>query len=80
MEEILNKIIEIDNNAKAIIKEENDKRINRVYLTPKALEIKDEFLSSINAWENTLTSNLSYAEKEQALTLLKKITYNITHK
>ena len=62
------------------VKEKNDKRINRVYLTPKALEIKDEFLSSINAWENTLTLNLSYAEKEQALTLLKKITYNITHK
>ena len=62
------------------VKDKNDKRINRVYLTPKSLEIKDEFLSSINAWENTLTSNLSYAEKEQALTLLKKITYNITHK
>ena len=62
------------------VKYKNYKRINRVYLTPKALEIKDEFLSSINAWENTLTSNLSYAEKEQALTLLKKITYNITHK
>ena len=62
------------------VKDKNDKRINRVYLAPKALEIKDEFLSSINAWENTLTSNLSYAEKEQALTLLKKITYNITHK
>ena len=62
------------------VKDKNDKRINRVYLTPKALEIKDEFLSTINAWENTLTSNLSYAEKEQALTLLKKITYNITHK
>lgn len=62
------------------VKDKNDKRINRVYLTPKALEIKDEFLSSINAWENTLTSNLSYAEKEQALTLLKRITYNITHK
>ena len=62
------------------VKDKNDKRINRVYLTPKALEIKDEFLSSINAWENTLTSNLSYAEKAQALTLLKKITYNITHK
>lgn len=62
------------------VKDKNDKRINRVYLTPKALEIKDEFLSSINAWENTITSNLSYAEKEQALTLLKKITYNITHK
>lgn len=62
------------------VKDKNDKRINRVYLTPKALEIKDEFLSSINTWENTLTSNLSYAEKEQALTLLKKITYNITHK
>ena len=62
------------------VKDKNDKRINRVYLTPKALEIKDEFLSSINAWDNTLTSNISYAEKEQALTLLKKITYNITHK
>ena len=62
------------------VKDKNDKRINRVYLTPKAIEIKDEFLSSINAWENTLTSNLSYAEKEQAVTLLKKITYNITHK
>ena len=61
------------------VKDKNDKRINRVYLTPKALEIKDEFLSSINAWENTLTSNLSYSEKEQALTLLKKITYKITH-
>ena len=62
------------------VKDKNDKRINRVYLTPKALEIKDEFLSSINAWENTLTSNLSYAVKEQALTLLKKITCNRTHK
>ena len=62
------------------VKDKNDKRINRVYLTPKALEIKDEFLSSINAWENTLTSNLSYAEKEQALTLLQKITNNIIHK
>ena len=62
------------------VKDKNDKMINRVYLTPKALEVKDEFLSSINAWENTLTLNLSYAEKEQALTLLKKITYNITHK
>ena len=26
------------------VKDKNDKRINRVYLTPKALEIKDEFL------------------------------------
>ena len=30
------------------VKDKNDKRINRVYLTPKVLEIKDEFLSSIN--------------------------------
>ena len=92
-QEELTKILNIDKGttAKSIkkletegfvmrVKDKNDKRINRVYLTPKALEIKDEFLSSINAWENTLTSNLSYAEKEQALTLLKKITYNITHK
>ena len=62
------------------VKDKNDKRINRVYLTPKALEIKDEFLLSINSWENMLTSNLSDAEKEQALALLKKITHNLTHK
>ena len=62
------------------VKDKNDKRINRVYLTPKALEIKDEFLLSISSWENTLTSNLSDAEKEQTLTLLKKITNNITYK
>ena len=64
--EILN--IDIGTTAKSIkkletegfvmrVKDKNDKRINRVYLTPKALEIKDEFLSSINAWENTLTLN-----------------------
>ncbi|MCQ2969224.1 MAG: MarR family transcriptional regulator [Clostridium sp.] len=62
------------------IKDKNDKRINRIYLTPKALEIKDEFLLSINLWENMLTSNLSNIEKEQTLLLLKKITNNIIQK
>ena len=66
-----------DENLVIRVKDKNDKRINRVYLTPKALDIKDEFLASIDFWESTLTGNLSDAEKAQTLILLQKITNNI---
>lgn len=62
------------------VKDIKDKRINKIYLTEQALNIKDEFLSILANWENTLTANLSDKEKNDTLIILKKITYNIINK
>ena len=61
-------------------KDENDKRINRIYLTRQALDIKEEFLSIISNWEDALTATLSEEEKNDTLIILKKITNNIINK
>lgn len=69
MEEILNKIIEIDNNAKAIVNEEKNKKeniediIEQEFKTQKTvidLEYKDE----INKKRNEKTAQLEERKRE----------------
>lgn len=50
-----------------------DKRANVIKLTPKALEIKDEFLGVFKLWEKQITEVLNEEEREKTLNLLKKI-------
>lgn len=91
-QEELSDLINIDKGttAKAIKKLEEvgyirrtkdlaDKRINRIYLTEKALSIKDEFLDTLTKWENILTSDLTEDEITQGLKILNKLTKNITN-
>ena len=75
MEEILNKIIEIDNNAKAIIKEENDKRINieeeieEEFNTQKVvidLEYKDEITKEYYRINKTLQYKPEYESEYES--------------
>lgn len=88
-QEMLSEMINIDKGttAKAItkleqlelvtrVKDEKDKRTNKIFLTPKALEIKDEFYEILNSWENTITTNLTEDEVELGLKILKKMSNN----
>lgn len=90
-QEKLSELINIDKGttAKAIKKLEelgyvernkdiSDKRVNKIYLTEKALEIKDEFLASLMKWEDMLTSNLSEEEILYGLKILNKLTKNVS--
>lgn len=90
-QEKLSELINIDKGttAKAIKKLEelgyvernkdiSDKRVNKIYLTEKALEIKNEFLTSLNKWENMLTSNLTDEEILYGLKILNKLTKNVS--
>lgn len=90
-QEKLSELINIDKGttAKAIKKLEelgyvernkdiSDKRVNKIYSTEKALEIKDEFLASLTKWEDILTSNLSDEEILYGLKILNKLTKNVS--
>lgn len=61
-------------------KDSEDKRINRIYLTNKALEIKEEFLEGLMKWEDMLTSDLSDEEILYGLKILNKLTNNVSKK
>ncbi|SDE36609.1 DNA-binding transcriptional regulator, MarR family [Paenibacillus sp. UNCCL117] len=55
---------------------ESDKRFNRVFLTPKALEIKDEVRGVLSDWRSLLTEGLSENDKELVWTLLERMGEN----
>lgn len=92
-QEALSRLVNIDKGttAKAIKKLEelelitrskdlNDKRINKIYLTSKALNIKNDFFSVLTKWENILTNELSTEEVSKSLKLLNRVTKNVTNK
>lgn len=53
--------------------DEKDKRVKRIYLTEKAMEIKPRILDLMNQWESSLLENLTKVEKQVISELLKKI-------
>ena len=55
-------------------KDSKDKRINRIYLTSKALDIKNDFFSVLTKWENILTNELSPDEISIGLNILNKLS------
>ena len=58
-------------------KDEKDKRVNRIYLTAKAINIKDDFFKVLSQWENILTSELNHEEIINGLNILNKISQNL---
>ena len=90
-QEKLSELVNIDKGttAKAIkkleelgyinrVKDEDDKRINRIHLTQKALDIKEDFFNSLTKWEENLTNNLTKEEISQGLSILSKLLNNVT--
>ena len=89
-QEALSELVNIDKGttAKAIkkleeldfitrSKDSNDKRVNRIYLTSKALDIKSDFFSVLTKWENILTNELSSEEISIGLNILNKLSKNV---
>ena len=58
-------------------KDSKDKRINRIYLTSKALDIKNDFFSVLTKWENILTNELSPDAISIGLNILNKLSKNV---
>lgn len=58
-------------------KDTNDKRVNRIFLTEKALNIKDDFFSVLTNWENSLTNTLTEEEINSGLAILNKLSNNV---
>ncbi|MCP3964777.1 MAG: MarR family transcriptional regulator [Lentisphaerae bacterium] len=56
-----------------------DKRSRVIYLTPKAMYIKDDFVKVLRGWSLLLCSNLSTEEFETAIKLLQNM-YSQAHK
>lgn len=54
----------------------DDKRAYNVFLTEKALNIKEEFFGILKAWEANITEPLTEEEVITVKNILKKITMN----
>ena len=54
------------------VPDEKDKRAYRIFLTEKAMEHKNDIYKVAKSWEENLTKNLTFEEKEIILNLLKK--------
>ena len=74
-EEAIKKLEELNFITRS--KDEKDKRVNRIYLTAKAINIKDDFFKVLSQWENILTSELNHEEKTKGLNILNKISQNL---
>ena len=58
------------------VKDENDKRAYKLYLTEKSKNLEDKIKSVIYKWEKNLSKELSQEELDILTTLLKKICIN----
>ncbi|MPQ44829.1 MarR family winged helix-turn-helix transcriptional regulator [Clostridium tarantellae] len=59
------------------VKDENDKRSNKIYLTEKAKENKQNVFDILNRWENVLIKDLTDEEKDIVKKVLRKIVQSI---
>jgi len=57
--------------------DDNDHRINRIFLTNKAYQIYNEMVKMNDYWERIITDNLSTEEKEIVQHILDKMLTNI---
>ncbi|WP_277231262.1 MarR family winged helix-turn-helix transcriptional regulator [Romboutsia timonensis] len=59
------------------IKDENDKRSNKIYLNDKAKDVRDGVLDVLNDWNKEITKSLTEEEEEMLKSLLEKVCKNI---
>lgn len=89
-QEELSKVLKIDKGttARAIkkleeegylirYKDEKDKRSNKIYLTQKGRDVKENIFSVLDEWERKISEHLDESEKELMIKLLKKVCLNI---
>nr|WP_294490069.1 MarR family transcriptional regulator [uncultured Anaerosporobacter sp.] len=66
-----------DNGYVDVRQDSEDKRIYRVYLTEKAMEIREEVLAIVTAWEDQLLGALTEDESKTLFDLCNKVAiYN----
>ena len=66
----------IENDFILQTKNENDKRANIVTLTSKGQEVFKRSYSLFDEWDDLVLSSLSDNEKEQLMTLIKKVAFS----
>ena len=59
------------------IKDENDKRSNKIYLNDKAKDGREGVLDVLNDWNKEITKSLTEEEEEMLKSLLEKVCKNI---
>lgn len=59
------------------IKNENDKRSNKIYLTDKAKEIKENVFDILDDWNHKISMILTKEEEKTMKNILKKVCENI---
>lgn len=59
------------------IKNENDKRSNKIYLTDKAKEIKENVFDILDDWNQKISMILTKEEEKTMKNILKKVCENI---
>lgn len=59
------------------VKDEYDKRSNKVYLTDKAKEIRENVFDVLRDWNNMISKSLTEEEEETMEKLLEKVCNNI---
>ena len=60
------------------IKDENDKRSNKIYLNDKAKDVREGVLDALsNDWNKEITKSLTEEEEEMLKSLLEKVCKNI---
>lgn len=59
------------------IKDKEDKRINRIFLTKKGYSYKDEIFSVLDDWGDILTSDMNSEEKDIAYEYLERMVKNV---
>lgn len=58
-------------------KDDKDKRFNRVYLTQKGKEVKNNIFFILNKWDKKMSEQLDEEERQLLTKLLKKVCSNI---
>ena len=59
------------------IKDENDKRSNKIYLNDKAKDVREGVLDVLNDWNKEITKSKTEEEEEMHKSLLEKVCKNI---
>ncbi|CEO26333.1 MarR family winged helix-turn-helix transcriptional regulator [Paraclostridium sordellii] len=59
------------------IRDDNDKRSNKIYLTDTSKDLKEEVYGVLDEWNEKISKSLTKEEKETLANLLEKVCKNI---
>lgn len=59
------------------VKDTDDKRVNRIYLTGKSKEVKADVYTVFDDWNKKISESLTNEEEEELKKLLEKVCKNI---